>query len=829
MPTLTIDHRSIEVPSGTKVITAAEQLGIMIPRFCFHPALGAVGACRVCAVKFVEGPVKGIEMSCMVDAADGMIVATDDPEAVDFRRHVIEFLMLNHPHDCPVCDEGGHCLLQDLTVSGNHGIRRYLGSKRTHRNQYLGPFVAHEMNRCIQCYRCVRLYREYLGGRDLGVMGIGSRVYFGRQKEGPLASPFAGNLIDICPTGVFTDRPSRHKGRRWDFERTPSICTHCALGCNITVSARYREVVRREARLNEEINGYFICDRGRYGYAYSNAEERPRKGIIHGQTADNEEAVTRMAAELAAVVNKHGPESVAVVGTCRSSLETLGAMTALCRENGYFGPVLHESRPQAEGLKRATARFSIERMVNVNQLSQADFILCIGADPLNEAPMLAPALRKAVKKGARLAVMDPRPVELPCRFEHIQAAPHDLAVRLAGLLQASIRQEHIDNLPQAAALFDAMESVEIDPGRIDVEQDTAMVDALKVCTRPVILCGTHICDAAAVDLAAHAVYLLTAAGKNAGLFYLFPKANSLAAGRSVPEAGDLDTLVEAVEAGRIKALVTVECDPLSEGHQRKRLENALESLDLIAGMDAVQSPWISKCHLFLPTATVDEGGGIFINTHGTAQIVPKALAGGIPIAQTGGGSHPPRVFSPAIPGGDLLRPETALWRLAGMPAEDMQVWMKSGCGEFGHLLTTAKAPHPKDRLPPPGLRLPSPQIELPIPPLPQPVDKEVLTLLLVEAALGTERLSSLSSAVMERAAPPLLKIHPEDARRLNLMESSEATIATDQGTLHIALEITPRVAPGVAVLPRHAAIKWQVLGGARLHLGPGQLTACAKE
>ena len=156
MPRLTIDERPIEVPPGTKVIEAAARLGIMIPRFCYHPALGSVGACRMCAVAFQEGPVKGLQMSCMVDAADGMVVSTTDAEAVEFRRYVIEWLMLNHPHDCPVCDEGGHCLLQETTVSGGHGLRRYSGKKRTFPDQDLGPLVQHEMNRCIHCYRCTR-------------------------------------------------------------------------------------------------------------------------------------------------------------------------------------------------------------------------------------------------------------------------------------------------------------------------------------------------------------------------------------------------------------------------------------------------------------------------------------------------------------------------------------------------------------------------------------------------------------------------------------------------------------------------------------------------
>ena len=244
MPKLIIDDQEIEVPEGTKVIDAAEKLGIVIPRFCFHPALGSVGACRVCAVKFLQGPFKGVQMSCMIDAKDGMVVSTTDEEAVDFRKHVIEWLMMNHPHDCPVCDEGGHCLLQDLTIAGGHGIRRFQGKKRTHFDQYLGPLIQHEMNRCIQCYRCSRFYQEFSGYRDLGVMQIGSRVYFGRYKAGTLDSPFAGNLTDICPTGVYTDKPSRFFGRRWDYERSPSVCINCSLGCHTVVSARYRQIVR---------------------------------------------------------------------------------------------------------------------------------------------------------------------------------------------------------------------------------------------------------------------------------------------------------------------------------------------------------------------------------------------------------------------------------------------------------------------------------------------------------------------------------------------------------------------------------------------------------
>ncbi len=331
MPKLVIDNIEIEVAPNTMVIDAAAQLGIMVPRFCYHPALGAVGACRVCAVKFIEGPLKGIQMSCMVEAQDGMVVSTTDDEAADFRKHIIEWLMLNHPHDCPVCDEGGHCLLQDMTISGGHGIRRYAGPKRTYEDQYLGPLVQHEMNRCIHCYRCARYYQEFAGYRDLGVMRNANRTYFGRFEDGILESPFTGNLSDICPTGVYTDRPSRFFGRRWDYQRNPSVCIHCSLGCHTIASARYREIKRQEARFSEKVNGHFICDRGRYGFLYAGLKSRPHQSRLNGEAVSNGQALQAIVDNLDKIKRDSGPTAIAAVGSVRSSLQTQVMLKHLCR------------------------------------------------------------------------------------------------------------------------------------------------------------------------------------------------------------------------------------------------------------------------------------------------------------------------------------------------------------------------------------------------------------------------------------------------------------------------------------------------------------------
>ncbi len=435
MPKLIIDNLEIEVPQGTKVIEAAEALGIIIPRFCYHPALGSLGACRMCAVKFLQGPVKGVEMSCMVEAGEGMVVSTTDAEAVDFRRQVIEWLMMNHPHDCPVCDEGGHCLLQDLTVAGGQGIRRFLGKKRTYDDQYLGPFIRHEMNRCIHCFRCRRFYQEFAGYRDFGALRIARHMYFGRFSDGPLESPFSGNIIDLCPTGVLTDKPSRYKGRRWEYERSPSLCIHCSLGCRVIASARYRELVRMEAGFSRRVNGYFICDRGRYGFDYANHPERPRRARIGREEVSLDQALQAAAQRLSRIIQTGGPRAVAGQGSGRSSLETQGMLKCLSRRQGWSDPAYLVDPFREKTVRMAVSRLDKRVAVSLREIEQSDFILVIGADPEQEAPLLSLTLRQAFRKGASIFVIDPRPVFLPLTFEHLPVTPDDLDLCLAVLIQ----------------------------------------------------------------------------------------------------------------------------------------------------------------------------------------------------------------------------------------------------------------------------------------------------------------------------------------------------------------------------------------------------------
>jgi len=402
MPKLTIDNIEIEVPAGTNVLEAAKQAGIWIPHFCYHPALGSVGACRLCAMKFIEGPVKGLQMSCMLPAQDGMVVSSTDPEALRMRQLVIEWLMINHPHDCPVCDAGGECLLQDYTVASGHGIRRYKGKKHTFLNQDLGPHVQHEMNRCIECYRCARYYQEFAGGDDLGVMGSATRVYFGRFKEGKLESPFSGNLLDICPTGVYTDKKARFRARYWDYEMAPSVCPWCSLGCNTIPAARYRELLKTMARRNDQVNGWFLCDRGRFGNSQVNDPERPRSPRLDSREVSWDVALDMLVGRLGELNQIHGEGCIALVGSTRMALE--GA-TLLAQLAGLCGAgFLCYYTDQEEGDRNVTA---VSRMTDDNTASMADVqasdcIAVLNCDLLDEGPMMALAVRQAWRKGARV-------------------------------------------------------------------------------------------------------------------------------------------------------------------------------------------------------------------------------------------------------------------------------------------------------------------------------------------------------------------------------------------------------------------------------------------
>jgi len=829
MPKLVIDDREIEVVSGTKVIQAAEQLGIMIPRFCYHPALGSVGACRVCAVKFLEGPLKGIQMSCMIEAQDGMVVSTTDEEAVDFRKHVIEWLMLNHPHDCPVCDEGGHCLLQDMTVAGGHGLRRFEGNKRTYTDQYLGPLVQHEMNRCIHCYRCARYYQEYTGYLDLGVMRSANRTYFGRFKDGILESPFAGNLSDLCPTGVYTDKPSRFFGRRWDYQRSPTLCINCSLGCHTVISFRYREARRQEARYSQAVNGYFICDRGRYGHFYNGLETRPRSAFISGRETAVAETLAETHKKLHQILRDAGPTAVATVGSCRSSLETQSMLTQFCRVNNAGEPAFFMDQALSVKVKSAVTRLEPKLAVSLREIETADCIVVMGADPINEAPMLALALRQAQRNGATVVVLDPRPVFLPLDFTHLTVALNELGFYAGLLVKAAVNRTAAAALGEHAAEFYAAAPDENLVEESRREQFSAIIQALRDSRQPVIVCGTDIVPPQIPGLAADLTLLLQAAEKKAGLFYILPGANAYGAGLASDPQMSFMQIVEGIENGEIKALILAECDPFNHFADRKRLEAAIDQLEMLVVMDYLNTEAVGRAHMFLPTATLYEAGGLFINQEGRLQIAGQAYKGGLSIVESGGGDHPPRNYGAGIQGADT-RPA---WQLLASLADnkagttDDRVWLADIIPEMADLPSW-------DAISDEGLRFQSAanadlrfkgQNAFAIDT--SGTRDGGLKLTLVEQTFGTEELSAYASCLAELESEPTLTMHTGEAKRLTLVDGDLVSIQTESGKLEARLKTAENMATGVVVIPRHRRLSWQIFEAGSISIKRDQIKKVA--
>jgi|GEM_PF-218790 len=395
--TIFIDDQPYQVSTEDNLLAGVLSQKLNLPYFCWHPSMGSVGACRQCAVTQFqdENDQRGrLVMACTTPVTDGMRISIKNAHASEFREQVIAAMMTNHPHDCPVCAEGGECHLQDMTVMTGHSAREYQGTKRTFTNQYLGELVGHEMNRCITCYRCTRFYNDYAGGKDFGVYGSKNQVYFGRQTDGALESEFSGNLVEVCPTGVFTNKAfSAHYTRKWDLQSAPSVCSHCSVGCNLSIGERYGSVRRVMNRYNPELNGYFLCDRGRFGIGYVNGEERLRqvKGI------SQQSPVQLSTLDIAKALSHFRLKNFIGIGSARASLEANFYLKNIVG-NRNFSVGYNDSEMQAAA--QHAQLMQLGRTPNLAEIETSDFILIVGEDITQTAARMALSVRQALRNAA---------------------------------------------------------------------------------------------------------------------------------------------------------------------------------------------------------------------------------------------------------------------------------------------------------------------------------------------------------------------------------------------------------------------------------------------
>ena len=628
MAKIWVDDNWYEVNPDQSLLQVCLESGFDLPYFCWHPALGSVGACRQCAVKQFkdENDTRGrIVMSCMTPAAEGTRISVKDPDAVAFRAGVIEGLMLNHPHDCPVCDEGGECHLQDMTVMSGHNYRRTPYPKRTFRNQYLGPLINHEMNRCIQCYRCVRYYGEYAGGTDLQAFGLRNIAYFGRQEDGILESEFAGNLVEICPTGVFTDKTlKQHYTRKWDLQMAPSVCVHCGLGCSTSAGERYGTLRRILNRYNGEVNGYFLCDRGRFGYEFVNSEQRVRETLSRQdgrlKPVPKEKAVEQLADIL------KGNRKVIGIGSPRASLESNFALRSLVGTDRFFNGMPDESS-HLVSLMSEILRQGPARSPSLREIEYSDAVLVLGEDVSNTAPRVALALRQSVRQQP-METTDK--MKIPRWLDHAvrEAVQHETgplfiatpnATRLDDVATDAYRAAPDDIARLGFAVAHALDSEA--PGAPELSDDVgqmaeSIARALKSAKRPLVVAGSSLNSEAVIQAAANVARALSKDGNAAGLCFTMPEANSL--GLALMGAGNLDAAFKAVEEGKADTVIILEND-LYRRAPAAAVDSLMQAVRHMIVLDHLMTPTASKAEFVLPAGAFAESDGTLVNNEGRAQ------------------------------------------------------------------------------------------------------------------------------------------------------------------------------------------------------------------
>ncbi len=620
MAKVTIDGKAYELPAGRNLLHAVLSQHLELPYFCWHPALGSVGSCRLCAlIQYADADDdRGrLQMACMVPVQDGMRVSINAPFAADFRKQVIEWLMENHPHDCPVCEEGGECHLQDMTVMTGHTSRRYRGRKRTWRNQHLGPFIGHEMNRCITCYRCVRYYRDYAGGKDLEAFGSRGRMFFGREADGALESEFAGNLVEVCPTGVFTDKPfAQSYTRKWDLQSAPSLCPNCSIGCNTFPAERYGLLKRITNRYHGQVNGYFLCDRGRFGSHFVNHERRIRHAGVRAQDgvfdACGREAAVQAAARRLQDDGRSGRAMIGI-GSPRASLEANFALKQLVGAENFCAG-LQGAEQRALDAALAAYRRGGFRIPSLTEVESADAVLILGEDISNTAPRMALAVRQALR-GATLEMA--RKAGIPA-WQDSGVRGHGQGA-LSPLFISTAAPTRLDELATAVkygaapelsgfAIAHALDARFADSGRDAFT--VAAAAALQAAQRPLIIAGCGLGQAAAVQGAANVAWALNGRGKEVMLALTGLEANSF----GVALLGGAVPLSEALRrmAAGAPALV-LENDLLRRTHDDHiNLDNAVV-------LDALETPTAEAAAVVLPAATYAEQTGTFVNYETRAQ------------------------------------------------------------------------------------------------------------------------------------------------------------------------------------------------------------------
>jgi NADH-quinone oxidoreductase subunit G len=602
--TITIDGREVSATEGEMLHDAARKGDVEIPYFCYEPKLGdPVGACRMCLVE-IEGIPK-LQTSCSTPVREGMVVHTRTEQVKEAQNSVVEFLLVNHPLDCPVCDKGGECPLQDISYGWGPGKSRVIDEKRHFEKPIeLSPLVAIDRERCILCYRCVRFSQEISEDAQLQLIDRGDRTYVGTFDDRPYVAPFQGNITDICPVGALTNYTYRFRARPWDIEHAGSVCTICPSQCNVSFTVRDEKVKRVLSRDNEEVDDGWLCDRGRYGFEMFDAPERIDGPRLKGGTeADWEQAVDAVAEGL----RRAGGKIAAIVGDASNEE---GFLVQRIVRDALGSPHL-DSRP-SRGPKAEVLRRLAEPSISarVRDIDDADAILVLGTDPLHSSPILDLRVRKAIRRnGAKLVVATERPTALDGGAEAIaRYAPGQAAHFVSELASAIGGTENVAT-PVAETLRDAGKVVVIWGERIGREDGAA--EALLEVSSAAAMSSTDGSGLLEIPETTNARGLREAGClPDAG-----PGLAETAAGMSTEE------IRAALESGEITGLILFGADPLRDFPDTKAWETALTAADFLVSFSMHENATTAKADVVLPLETHAEKDGTVTHPDGRLQRV----------------------------------------------------------------------------------------------------------------------------------------------------------------------------------------------------------------
>jgi NADH-quinone oxidoreductase subunit G len=817
--TLTIDGREVTAVEGEMLHDAARKGDVEIPVFCYEPKLGdPVGACRMCLVE-IEGIPK-LQTSCSTPVREGMVVHTRTEQVKHAQSAVVEFLLVNHPLDCPVCDKGGECPLQDITQGWGPGKSRVIDEKRHFPKPVeLSPLVAIDRERCILCYRCVRFSQEVSEDAELQLLERGDRTFVGTFDDRPYVAPFHGNITELCPVGALTNYTYRFRARPWDIEQAGSVCTLCPSQCNVSFTVRDEKVKRVLGRDNAEVDDGWLCDRGRYGFEMFADETRVDGPRLKAGATSWEQAIEVAAKGLL----RAGGASAAIVGD--ASNEEGYLVQRLLRE--ALGSPHVDSRPSRGPGREALVRLAQpELSAQVRDIDDADVVLVLGTDPLHSSPILDLRIRKALRRnGARLALATERPTALDGGAEAIaRYAPGEGAHFLAELAKAVGGAENAGLAPLAESLRDAGRVVVVWGERVARDGDGG---------------------AALLDLAAA---LDVAATDGSGLLEIpdFANARGLREAGCLPDAGPglsvtsdelfssgmknpalvgkpTEEIRAALESGELKSLILFGVDPLRDFPDTRAWEAAITAADFVVCFSMHENATTAKADVLLPLETHAEKDGTVTHPDGRLQRVrpsagrPGDIRPNIQVLaelsaslgnDTGINSQPTAfaALTEAVPfygyiGDESIGGRGIRWQdtpaSASAPAPGSKAPRSEGADEPGSPDTQrdALAATSETVGDPRGVASADPGSSAP------PASGSAASL-----ALGTYR--DLWAGPITELNPPLkflipqqrLELSPGDAERLSLKSGDKVRVGQNGTSIEAAVQIRERVADGVCFL-----------------------------